>query len=68
MLEDLERNDWPIEREIIEKYENEIKQAEIFLSQSKELRETSEKVKYEGRTLFCFTLYLTLLPPYLIQR
>ena len=44
MMEDLENNGWPIKREIIEALEDEIKQAELYLSQSKELQKTSEKV------------------------
>ena len=44
MMEDLEKNGWPISRDEIENYEKEILQAEIYLSQSKELQQTSEKV------------------------
>ena len=46
MLEDLERNEWPITMDDIAKYEDEIKQAELYLFQSKELQETSEKVLF----------------------
>ena len=44
MMDDLEKSGWPLSKEEVEKYEQEIKQAEIYLSQSKELQETAEKV------------------------
>ena len=44
MMEDLEKHDWPLSMDEIKKYEQEINDAEIFLSQSRELQQTSEKV------------------------
>ena len=44
MMEDLEKSGWPLSKDEIERYEKEIRQAEIYLSQSKELQETAEKV------------------------
>ena len=44
MIEDLEKNGWPLSKDEIERFEEEVKQAEIYLSQSKELQETAEKV------------------------
>lgn len=44
MLADLENNGWPVSRNEIDKYEKEIAQGEMYLSQSKELQQTSEKV------------------------
>eukprot|EP00794_Sanderia_malayensis_P007171 gene7171-7977_t len=48
MLNDLEKNDWPVKEDIIVKFEDEIKQAEVFLSQSRELRETSKRLSQEA--------------------
>ena len=44
MLNDLDQNGWPISKTILGQFENEINQAEVYLSQSIELRETSDKV------------------------
>jgi len=48
MMEDLEKSGWPLSKEEIEKYEQEVKQAEIYLSQSKELQQTAEKLSREA--------------------
>ena len=49
MMDDLEKQGWPVSPDDINLLEKEIQQAETFLLQSKDLRQKSEEV--EKRTL-----------------
>ena len=45
MMDDLEKQDWPVDPDDISLLEKEIQQAQTFLLQSKDLRQKSEEVK-----------------------
>lgn len=45
MMDDLEKQDWPVDSDDIRLLEKEIQQAQTFLLQSKDLRQKSEEVK-----------------------
>lgn len=45
MMDDLEKQDWPVDPDDIRLLEKEIQQAQTFLLQSKDLRQKSEEVK-----------------------
>lgn len=45
MMDDLEKQDWPVDPNDINLLEKEIEQAQTFLQQSKDLRQKSEEVK-----------------------
>ena len=45
MMDDLEKQDWPVDPDDINLLEKEIQQAQTFLLQSKDLRQKSEEVK-----------------------
>lgn len=44
MMDDLEKQGWPVDPEDINLLEREIEQAQTFLTQSKDLRQKSEEV------------------------
>ena len=44
-MDDLEKQDWPVDPDDISLLEKEIQQAQTFLLQSKDLRQKSEEVK-----------------------
>ena len=55
MMEDMEKQDWPLPEQDIVLLAKEIEQAQVFLRQSQDLRKTSEEVRFE----LCFRLMVS---------